>query len=426
MRRLSTFPLTILLLAALAVPVTAQTPTTNEAPATSVRTDLLPGAELTVEEVEPGVFRVVSDGVRTWFGYDTDFNDIVAGHDGSILFLEQGEETPRRRASFFRLGSEESFQVPTPGYSSLAVSSDGTVWASGTRNDRYLIHSLDDGTWTRRLRTRVPDSAHDPDFTVAPDGTAWVAIEKDDGNRLVIRRLGTDGWQRFARPTLGDYTEGLPYGDLVVTESGGIWWVPPHLGHEVLFDDEGPRYVRGEDRLLRLKKWDDGSEWLEVTPDALVYALGNSAVEIGSDGTVWYAGVEPRVDGETATWDAGIGGGGTIAAPGDSFLMRYDGAEWQRWGPDDGVPSLTWSWSPQLEVAPDGGLWVVAPETWVRRGDAKDLPFDGIARFDGSTWHYFLAGHDVGDWDVAPDGSVWLRADGALYVITPEAVAGTE
>ena len=28
--------------------------------------------------------------------------------------------------------------------------------------------------------------------------------------------------------------------------------------------------------------------------------------------------------------------------------------------------------------------------------------------------------------DVAPDGSVWLWADGALYVITPEAVVDTE
>jgi hypothetical protein len=53
-------------------------------------------------------------------------------------------------------------------------------------------------------------------------------------------------------------------------------------------------------------------------------------------------------------------------------------------------------------------------------------PFDGIARFDGSTWQYFLSGHRVSDWDIAPDGSVWLRADHGLYVITPEAVAATE
>jgi hypothetical protein len=85
-------------------------------------------------------------------------------------------------------------------------------------------------------------------------------------------------------------------------------------------------------------------------------------------------------------------------------------------------------WSrPQLEQGPDGGLWVVAtPDPWFMPADAADPPFDGIARFDGSTWQYFLADHDVSDWDVAPDGSVWLWADGALYVITPEAVVDTE
>jgi hypothetical protein len=63
-------------------------------------------------------------------------------------------------------------------------------------------------------------------------------------------------------------------------------------------------------------------------------------------------------------------------------------------------------------------------------GADEVLPFTGIARFDGSTRRYFLPAHQVWNWDIGPDGSVWLRAerDGrdGLFVITPDAVADSE
>ena len=144
-------------------------------------------------------------------------------------------------------------------------------------------------------------------------------------------------------------------------------------------------------------------------------------VELGTDGTVWLAGVSPlMVDAVPVRSDDS-----PFAAPAEPFVMRYDGSGWQRWGPDDGVPSLTWS-RPQTRTGARRWAVVVAPaNAWFMPPDATDPPFDGIARFDGSTWQNFLEGHRVGDWDIAPDGSVWLRADGALYVITPEAVAAS-
>ncbi len=110
---------------------------------------------------------------------------------------------------------------------------------------------------------------------------------------------------------------------------------------------------------------------------------------------------------------------GEDPTPGDTFLMRYDGTEWQRWEQADGVPAL-WTDTvedsyPSLAQAADGALWVAE---------------DRIDRFDGSTWQQFLPGHTLGGWDIAPDGSVWLLANGpygqGLYVITPEAVAAAE
>jgi hypothetical protein len=62
----------------------------------------------------------------------------------------------------------------------------------------------------------------------------------------------------------------------------------------------------------------------------------------------------------------------------------------------------------------------------------------GVAHFDGVTWSRYLQGRCIDLMDIAADGSVWLLASepGArtdhplvetdVYVITPEAVAGTE
>ena len=74
--------------------------------------------------------------------------------------------------------------------------------------------------------------------------------------------------------------------------------------------------------------------------------------------------------------------------------------------------SNCWSLHRSQGGSQDGALWVVE---------------DRIDRFDGSTWQQLLPGHTLGGWDIAPDGSVWLLANGpygqGLYVITPEAVA---
>ena len=85
--------------------------------------------------------------------------------------------------------------------------------------------------------------------------------------------------------------------------------------------------------------------------------------------------------------------------------------------------------APRLDVAPDGSLWLPSKH--------------GLARFDGETWDWYLDGTFIEDIDIAPDGTVWAVANDlatgsqdqplreqagmtATYVITPEAVAGTE
>ena len=112
-------------IAASASPTTEATSEATSAPTDaeteSTRTDILPGVKLTVEQVEPGVFRVLHDGARAGF-----VGDIVAGHDGSILLVRGGDE--RQRGSFIRLGSKGSRRLPQGHTSRVVATPDGTVW----------------------------------------------------------------------------------------------------------------------------------------------------------------------------------------------------------------------------------------------------------------------------------------------------------
>ena len=65
-------------------------------PSPTVRSDILPGVALTVEEVEPGFYEVVNDGVRDLRSVEA--VDIVAGYDGGVWLL--------REDGFFRLGND--------------------------------------------------------------------------------------------------------------------------------------------------------------------------------------------------------------------------------------------------------------------------------------------------------------------------------
>ena len=83
------------------------------------------------------------------------------------------------------------------------------------------------------------------------------------------------------------------------------------------------------------------------------------------------------------------------------------------------------SWGRQeYLVAADGSLWADWPE-------GKDR-CAGVLRFDGLSTRRFSMPGMADDYscldgmDITPDGSVWVAAGHDLYVITPEAVAGTE
>jgi hypothetical protein len=340
---------------------------------------------MVAEEVEPGVFRVVNDGVRDLASVEA--ADIVAGYDGGIWLL--------REDGFLRLGSDGSHAWPAdvrpedvfPGDDVFEVAPDGTMWVSPNFFTGPALRSTDGEEWTVQP---CPDGAMDcGGFTVAPDGTLWTSWEVEP--RWRVSHLGPTGWQSLDKDTVGELRPLLPptdAGDLYAVGSDDDWY-------------------------LDLWRYKDGV-WRE---------LGSGLnVDVGPDGTVW------------ARVGAGVG---DPALPDEQAgLARLAGGEWELWASADILPDIRiggGSFVDAFEVAPDGGLWV---SLW--RG-ITGYACDGLARFDGVALDRFLPGRCL-LMDIAADGSVWVvAADDAavvpeegrfpddqtwgLYVITPEAVS---
>jgi hypothetical protein len=377
-------------------------------PSPTTNTDILPGVTLTVEEVEPGVFRVVNDGVRD---LDPGGNHgIAAGYDGNVWLLQEDE--------FLRLGSEEAHGWPTafgPSDHDLEVTPDGTVWLVPNPPYRAGWHDMTGDDVLRSADGEEWSAMPCPDnctgVTVAPDGKAWASWT--DGNGVWrVAHLGPESWQPLLGAFPRDFTPG-GFERLLFTDAGDIYGVT--CGWACL----AYRYEYGAWHRQR---------------DA--YAL----VDVGRDGTVWQ--------------DGGIGDEVMETSfPGDG-LARLAGGGWAAWTSDDwatwtsdDLPDIEYGFGldKQFEAAPDGSVWFSLWDSadgsdpqkgrywrWEERQTAVEdgrLACDGLARFDGETLDRFLPGRCI-SMAIAADGAAWVLDDeeGArdLYVITPEAVAASE
>jgi hypothetical protein len=330
---------------------------------------------MVTEEVEPGVFRVLNDGVPDLavFGPDS-AEGIAIGADGSVWLF--GAST------FHRLGDGESHPWPFGDISDLDITPDGRLWVSSWihRGDRYEGVHVFDGDAPEGERwslQRSPDGHDISNVEVASDGTIWAAWLDADGE-VSIGQLDGDGWHvldgdapdRVDDTLAGSY--GGNYGQLLVGDDGVIRANVVGLPQMYLPDDPD-----GPDPLYRY----DSGEWREEEPP------GEGRIAVGPDGTLWLW-TYPQV-------------------------ARFDGTDWQTWGPFDGVSDELHS-IPLGAVAPDGSLW-----------SASD---SGLLNFDGVTWKRYMPGLRATAIEITPDGSVWVqgRGRGGLYVITPEAVAAAE
>ena len=393
MRRLVTLFLVIPLLGAVAAPAMSQTSTD----------ELLSG--MVTEEVEPGIYRVINDGVRDfgWGSAEDGPYDIVAGHDGSVWLFDWPHSSVRLGD-----GTEYDWVAASPDHA-VDVTPDGSVWRIDTAGS---ISSFDGRTWTQhRPATNSDDEWNQSALKVGPDGMIWaLSIDGDlvcsDPTRAGCRHTVLTSLDGDRAPTTtqgwSELYDGAVAADaLTVSPDGEVW----------LVGVRGTQTSGAVEVLLRY----DGQAWQVVeVPDGLRNAWAGQSFDIGADGTLWAAAFD-------------------LSADGDS-LARLDDAGWtvfsdadgvQRWGTDGFIPT------DHLHVAADGSVWVNAEGAGVSCG--------GVADFDGSTWTRYLEDLCVHDMDIAPDGAVWVRASDFkrsggfeywdppdLYVITPGAVAGTE
>jgi hypothetical protein len=349
-------------------PAPSATTEATESPDPSVRTDLLPGVTLTVEAVEPGVFRVIDDGMRDVTSVEA--MDLVAGNDGGIRLLRENE--------FLRLGSDEMYQWPViPGGDhamSFEVAPDGTMWVIPCASGWYYPkqcgdarRSSDGEEWTAQPCQEGSEDCQG--FTVAPDGTVWATWRMSGTThegRWQVGHLGPTGWRPLDGDARYDSTPFRGYRRMWVTDAGEV-------------------YGLGYDHIYR---YEDGG-WDNVAPRGWF-----TLADVGPDGTIWLGsndGLGRLADGEWAGWRS-------ADILGTRYGFGYDATD------DDDYDYLG---AMQFEVAPDGSLWF---SQWQMRDRTEPLVCDGIGRFDGRTLDRLLPGRCITSMDIAPDGTVWVLA----------------
>jgi hypothetical protein len=334
------------------------------------------------EEVEPGVVRVIDDGIRDLAAADT--IRLVSGRDGSIWLLS-GDH-------FLRVGADGTSEWPvglTETASEFEVAPDGTIWIVGAGEDGVsTIWSFDDARWTRHGPTSDTRA-----IEIADDGTVW-AFWQDQGSETVSLGHLAGG----ERQPIGEWHEGRVHGGHLYLSGSDDVWVAG-----------APAHREGKPELYRLV---DGTLQQE-------YAATVVAADVGADGTAWFVSLDELIRLDRTTEEA------------EPESWALPGSMTAEWG-----SMSRWTFLPgdAFRAAPDGSIWFA-----LRADSGPPVPevhCAGIAGFDGTTWlGPFLQDRCVESIELAADGSVWLLARDAegsgedlvdLFVVTPEAVASPD
>ena len=358
--------------------------TSDPAPDQSVRSDVLPGVDLQVEQVQPGVYRVLSDGSRSVQG-----RSVVVSSTGDVWLLRGSSGN----WNIVRLGDPEVSLHLTDGKKrrvSLRLDADGRplveswVAASAIRTRAQVF---DGTTWLKTDLTPYSPCPYEgsdsspktgvapPDVNIMPDGSCW-----EPGND----RFKDGYWGPVPKAELG-----LPDDQFVEANTVG----PDGTGWASV-RSEGPAGPTTFDGLLRY----DGQTWTHIP---LPSSMGESAdpaftadMAVAPDGTVWLLEYSP----ESVT------------------VRAWDGATWASYGPSV-PPTEDWCGAGGGCAMPRGIHFNTDGTIWFMGGR---LFFDGASLHPFDLW---LMRPSLSSF--APDGTVWALGDGHLYAITPEAATGT-
>jgi hypothetical protein len=367
----------VLALAASGTIVGAQEPGVDSGP--------LPGVDLVTEEVEPGVFHVVGDGVRElsrpvefvhleewgWGSPGSTFR-VNAAESAGLAANQEGVWLYDRHA-IVRLGQEDVVWEPKPGNHtpSFRVAPDGTLY------EPFATRVLVDGAWKlQRPRVSGIDSKDRGAMLFAPDGTLWFRGtngREDSEERPRLARRDEDGWTLVPPPP----------------------WPPerprdkksPRIGAWGVAAD-GTLYVQRHSGDIQRY---DGDRWETLERPARQI----DRLHVGPDGTIW---VERQ--------DAGL-------------LMKL-GAE--GWNTYEVAAPIRLVGLAQAAVASDGAYWYTPLGDPMVHGAC-----DGIMRTDGDATSHYLPGLCVLSLAPGPEGTVWVQAlEWTGDYLRPEAIGRLE
>ena len=323
------------------------------------------GLDLEMEAVEPGVFHVVSDGVRE-LSHEIEFLEFNEWGPPGWLYRTNATRSAgisanasgiwlRRPEGIVRLGEEELVWSPKPGdlTPEFDVASDGTLY----QRRQGLV--LTDGEWRPvRPRVRGVELEQTHALRIAPDGTRWIKGTNGrnrESRRPRLARRDDDGWVRVESPPRP------PQQAKTERHAGiGAWGVA----------EDGVVYVQRDGDVQRF----DGSGWETLTrPDG-----GIQHLLVGTDGTVWVNHSNP------------------------ASLTRLDGDEWTMY---DVPPHLRLQGLEHAAVGLDGAYWYTPMGDPMSSGGC-----DGVIRTDGPTSERYLRGTCVYDIAIGPGGGVWVEA----------------
>jgi hypothetical protein len=350
----------------------------TDAPEESVHPNLLPGVELTLRDVGPGMYQVLSDGP-----HDLKQNvwDIAITPNGEAWvekhrvvygpkpYRDDRSEASDRGARVLRLGEPGTMTfTPDDDDLRLSLTPDGDVNVRGTGS--YFGHVWRDGAW-QEWEPRCPEALVGPGIEV--DGMCW----HHNGSGIRQYDRDVDGSERLVTHEDLGLAPGAGYGYRLALGSDGTVWTDTYARARDPEDPDPAPVFTG------LASY-DGERWTTVEADRPVPG-DVAALAVAPDGTVWV--VLADASGPSST----------------NIVMTWDGKTWDTYGPvDDGGSAL---WYSDIRFAPDGTVWVAFD-------DDRTLT---VVKWDGATWDTFgpvedpseESGHGI---HFAPDGRVWFGA----------------
>jgi ligand-binding sensor domain-containing protein len=312
--------------------------------------------------------------------------------------------------------------IPQGGILSMHQAATGDLWFAG--EGRALRFTPETGDWEEfetapgpipdRLVTDIVEDGDGLWFSTQGGGVAfyngshwetWTTDEDLGGNRIEAIRQDKDGVLWFMHPSSG-LSRYDPERDawqvFGAAEGASDWPSVPAV------DSDGNLWIGDNGELVRY----DGQGWQRFTAPELA-DVEIIAIEIDPDDVQWLVtdrGLmrhDPATD-EWATFSGAdqsiiedlksilASSDGTIWLGGEEGLVRYDGSTWSTPVASGNAPQFV----EDLAEAPDGSLWIAA---------------DGeLGHLAGGRWSYlpWPAERWLGRVTVGPDGSVWAGYEG--------------